>query len=292
MKYIECSGVTFRDEETGPIIDISNDFASASISLYGGQVLLWKPHQQLHPVLWLSPKVEFKVGKPIRGGVPICWPWFGSHPSVKEMQSHGYARLSNWKVKNISSLANGDTEIILEIENTEQLNFGDYKKFSLNLKIVVGNKLKIELITLNVSNEEVNFSEGLHTYFHVGNIANISVAGLMGQNYHDLMDGRIKNDQSSAIRFNGEIGRVYVNTESSCLIDDNELSRKIIIEKMGSSSTAIWNPWEKNASRILDLGSNGWMNMVCVESANAYENCIKLPARQEHKLSVCYSVAI
>lgn len=292
MKNIECSGVTFRNEETGPIIDISNDFASASISLYGGQVLLWKPHQQLYPVLWLSPKVEYKFGKPIRGGVPICWPWFGSHPSVKELQSHGYARLSNWQVKNISSLANGDTEVMMEMESTEQLNYDDYKKFALNLKIVVGNRLQIELITCNLSNQEVFFSEGLHTYFHVGNISNAFVVGLAGNNYHDLIDGQIKNDQNLAISFNGEIGRVYVNTEASCLIDDKELSRKIIIEKKGSSSTAIWNPWEKNASGISDLGSSAWMNMVCVESSNAYENCITLLAGQEHRLSVCYSVTI
>ena len=289
MKKIECSGVTYRNEETGPIIDISNDFASASISLYGGQVLMWKPHQQLHPVLWLSPKVKFKVGNPIRGGVPICWPWFGLHPSSKEFQSHGYARVSNWIVKSIFSLANGSTEIIL---NIERHNFGEAEQLDLSLKIVVGNSLQIELITSNLTNEEVNFSEGLHTYFHIGNIANVSVEGLSGKKYYDLIDGKIKIDENQAIRFNRETGRIYVNTKSSCLIDDNDLSRKIIIDKSGSSSTAIWNPWQKTASKIHDLGPSSWMNMVCVESANVYENSINLAARQDHRLSVCYSVAI
>jgi glucose-6-phosphate 1-epimerase len=286
-----ASQVCFKQLNNGIVlVEINNSLATATISLQGGHVIKWWPKHQSTPVLWISKLAKFIPGKAIRGGVPICWPWFGAHPIDKNLPGHGYARISPWAVNSLRTLGCGVTEIKLTLLETDLSSAHWPYSVSLTVTISVGRTLTIELETTNNSNQEITLSEGLHTYFHISDIANISVLGLDGCEYVDLISDNIQRKQVGAIRFDGELGRIYVNTNGTCVIEDPQLNRRIRIEKTGSLSTAVWSPWEATATKMDDLGANGWRDMVCVESANAIGNLVAVSPGASHTLVSIYSV--
>jgi D-hexose-6-phosphate mutarotase len=289
-RFSDYPGVLFRERgEKVVVLEIDNPLATATISLHGGHVAAWRPKHQAEPVLWLSEKVQFKPGKAIRGGVPICWPWFGAHPTDKSLPGHGFARTEPWDVESIRALAGGETEVILHLD-ASRIQPGIFPAtVLLSITIVVGRDLKIDLKTVNGGDREVAITEGLHTYFKVGDIAEIHVEGLDGGEYVDLVHGNARRRQEGAIRFQGELGRIYVDSKATCDIQDPRLKRRIRVEKSGSLSTAVWNPWEGVSSKMDDMVPEGWRGMVCVESANALENGLTIAAGASHTLSVRYS---
>lgn len=266
-------------------IIIENPLATAKISLYGGQVLAWQPKSQKYPVLWQSDLVKYRPGKAIRAGVPVCWPWFGSHPSQAELPSHGIARTSNWSLISSKTLDSGETEILLAMP---QIHADIQAK--LDMRISIGNTLSIELITTNTGDHHFTFTEALHTYFRIGDIRQIKVDGLSGCHYVDQIDHHLLKQQSGLIGFCEEVDRVYINTVDDCLIQDALLDRTIKISKSSSKSTVVWNPWISKASKMDDLGPVDWQSMVCIESANALENTVVLAPAEQHTLAVNYSV--
>lgn len=284
------SQVCFKQLPNGIVVaEIDNALATATISLYGGHVVTWWPKHQSSAVLWISKLAKFVSGKAIRGGVPICWPWFGAHPSVKILPGHGYARISPWEVDSVRTLANGETEIKLTLQETDASRAHWPYSVSLTASITVGRTLTIELTTINKSDQEITLSEGLHTYFQIGDIAQVSIHGLAGEEYVDLVNGNARYQQTGEITFEGEVGRIYVNSTSACVIKDKRLRREIRIDKSGSLSTAVWNPWEMSSSKMDDIGANGWRDMVCVETANALENKIIVGAGATHVITAKYS---
>ena len=158
----------------------------------------------------------------------------------------------------------------------------------LSIRISVSERLKIALITENLGDDAVTIGEALHTYFHIGDIADIQVQGLDQCEYLDKVAGGERRHQSGAIAFNGETDRVYVNTEGQCVIVDNGLKRKIHIGKSASHSTVVWTPWTEKADKMGDFGPDGWRSMVCVESANALENAVNVAPGATHTLAVEY----
>jgi D-hexose-6-phosphate mutarotase len=285
------SEVSFRKLPGNIVIaDISNSLATASVSLYGGHVVSWQPKTQTKPVLWLSDLVKFQQGKAIRGGVPICWPWFGAHPSQASLPGHGYARITSWELNSVQTLANGTTELNLSLGKSDLSQLHWQAEVHLELKIKVGDTLEISLTTVNKSDHEVTITEGLHTYFQISDIANIRVLGLEGSDYIDLVNQNEVRTQHGAITFNGELGRIFLDNQATCVIEDPGLNRCIRIEKKGSKSTAVWNPGLNVASKMDDLGAVGWRNMVCVESSNAMTNAATIMSHDFHVHRVTYVV--
>ena len=284
--------VSFRQLPENIIIaEISNSLATASVSLYGGHILSWQPKTHSNPVLWLSDLVKFQYGKAIRGGVPICWPWFGAHPSQASLPGHGYARITHWELTLVQTLTNGATELTLSLGKSDLSEAHWHGDARLTLKLTIGDTLEIVLTTLNESEHEVTFTEGLHTYFQISDIANIRVLGVEGSDYIDLVNHNEVRTQQDAITFDGELGRIFLNNQSACVIEDSAFNRRIHIQKKGSNSTAVWNPGLAVASKMDDLGVIGWRDMVCVESANALKNKVTLEANQSHEHHAIYSVA-
>jgi D-hexose-6-phosphate mutarotase len=280
----------FRQLGDGVVVaEIDNSLALATVSLYGGHVVSWRPKHQVEPVLWVSKLVQFKPGKAIRGGVPICWPWFGAHPSNTKLPAHGYARISPWEVVSVRALDNGATEITLALSDTELSRAHGPRAVRLSVRITVGATLEVALTTTNGGDQPMVLSEGLHTYFKVGDVTNISVLGLDGSEYVDLLRDNLRCQQVGPVRFDGELGRIYVNNQATCVIEDPLLRRRIRIEKSGCLSTAVWNPWTLTAAKMDDLGPEGWRDMVCVESANALENQITVAAGASHTITATYS---
>ena len=272
------------------IVEIENSLATAAVSLYGGHVVSWQPKTQTKPVLWVSKLVKYQQGKAIRGGVPICWPWFGGHPTNASLPGHGYARITPWELTSVQTLSNGATELNLTLGRSDLSQLHWHAEVRLELKITVGDTFELSLTTVNESDHEITFTEGLHTYFQISDIGNIRVLGLEGSDYIDLVNQNERRTQQDAITFESELGRIFLDNQATCVIEDPVFNRRIRIEKTGSNSTAVWNPGLDVGSKMDDLGSVGWREMVCVESANALENSIWLEVGASHKMVSIYSV--
>lgn len=283
--------LSFKLGEGGiPRVEIGNDYASAVISLQGAHVLSWTPKGE-EDVIWLSDDATFSMGKSVRGGVPICWPWFGAHDSDTTFPAHGFARTILWSVKQTKALESGETQITFGLDSSEleekiqpmwpQATVAEYR-------ITVGKTLTLELITSNHSDESITIGQALHTYFNVYDVSQTIVSGLEGKDYLDKTTGFDRKNQTGPITINEEVDRVYLQTTDDIVIDDTK--RKIRIEKKGSSSTVVWNPWQEVADKMGDLGKEGYRHMLCVESANASEDTVSIPPGESHTLLVTYKI--
>lgn len=275
-------------------IEVDTALTTASISLMGGQVLTWHPKSQHEPVLWVSKLAQYVPGKAIRGGVPICWPWFGAHPSDNHIPGHGFARVVPWEVASTNIDVSGVVEVELTLAESDavaKLRPSDWSaSVALSARIRIGEKLEVTLITTNNSDRELRLTEGLHTYFHVSDIEHVRVLGLDDCEYVDLTDGNQRRQQSGPIVFEGELGRIFTNCDKTSVIEDRKFGRAIQVAGAGSQSIAVWNPWIETASKMSDLGSEGWRSMVCVETANTLENSILIQPGQRHATTAIYSL--
>lgn len=271
-----------------PLVEIKNAQANASISLQGAHLLNWKPHTE-DEVIWLSNDAKFEKGKSIRGGIPICWPWFGAHDSNTLFPAHGFARTVLWHVLKTQNISPDETQITLRL-STNQLDQSIHEMWPFDTvveyRITVSNTLKLELITYNGSNKDITVGQALHTYFNIGNISNTTVYGLEDLTYLDKPDNFCSKLQKGAITINNEVDRVYLDSIDDVTIDNKQ--RKIIIKKQGSHTTVVWNPWQEVANKMGDLGENGYKEMLCVESANAADDLITIKAGESYTLSAIY----
>ena len=274
-----------------PRLTIRAKQAQARIYLHGAHVCDYRPVDG-EPVLWLSEKSRFEPDSPIRGGVPVCFPWFGSHDSDPSLPAHGFARHMEWRVDSVESRASGavSARFILESDDkTRQLWPFDFR---IVHTVTVDTRLAMNLAVTNTSSEEISFTEALHTYFSISDIRNATVHGLEGKAFVDTVGGRTETRESEEpIRFAGETDSLYMNAEGTCSIQDPGLGRRIRIEKSGSNSTVVWNPWIGKASRMPDFGDDEWPLMLCVETANAGANRVNLRPGDSHVMEARISVA-
>ena len=254
------------------VIRISTALAEAEVHRAGAHVATWTPRGE-RPVLYLSPRAVFAPGKPIRGGVPIIFPWFG--PSAAG--AHGYARTAVWDVEEQSV----DGVVMVLRPNAE---------IELRFRVAVGSTLEMVLEATNKGRAPFRFENALHTYFAVGDVRQIHITGLEGSEYIDKVDGSQRKRDADAIRFTGERDQVHVNTSATCVIHDPLWNRRIEIEKSGSLSTVVWNPWIERTLAFPDMDPNGWRDMVCVESGNIGENAVELAPGATHRMSVTIRV--
>lgn len=272
-----------------PCIEVNNKYASAIISLQGAQVLSWIPSGQ-EDVIWLSEEASFAPGKSVRGGIPICWPWFGPHQSNPDFPAHGFARTSMWHIVCSEALDNGACRITFSTSpQNENANMWP-PQTSVQYQINIGEKLEMELITHNNGTGAITIGQALHTYFKVADVDDVLLHGLDDTHYLDKLDNFERKLQHGPVSINQEIDRIYLNTATECVIEDKSLQRNIIIIKCGSHSTVVWNPWQETAAKMGDLGEQGYKKMLCVESANAAEDTVTIEAGGEHHLWIQYQV--
>ncbi len=289
------STVQFVDGPGGLVFaEIDNAGGAARICLQGAHVVTWKPKAQAEPVIWVSDMATFAPGKSIRGGVPICWPWFGPHATESGFPGHGFARTVLWEVT-AATEHGATTELTLTLVDTEQTRAQWPHATRAELKVSVGERLGVSLATQNLGTEPILLGEALHTYLRIGDIGRIAVSGLEDTEYVDKVDGGARKRQAGAVEFSGEVDRVYLNTGGECVIRDPDLGRGIRIAKTGSQSTVVWTPWQDKALKMGDFGpgrsgQGGWREMVCVESGNALDNVITLAPGARHALDVIYDV--
>ena len=256
--------------------------AEVHLYLHGAHVLHYQPAGQ-SPVLWQSRASAFEAGKPIRGGIPVCWPWFGAHPEDPAQPAHGVARLIEWEPVDSTATSEATTA-------TLQLPASYYPNAALQLTVELSEQLSVILTTTNTQEVELTYAEALHSYFSIGDIHAVTVAGLDGQSYINQIassDGLQK--QSGPIAFSAETDRIYTDTTDECIVTDPSLNRAIRIRKENSRSTVVWNPWTDKSVRMPDFGDNEFLEMVCVETANCGPDAITLPPGETHalRLEIC-----
>lgn len=291
QQFVLPGQLQFKQAENGLIsIEITTEDASAVIQMQGAHVTKWALHNQ-PDVIWLSEDAVFAKGKSIRGGVPICWPWFGGHGSDASLPAHGFARTVDWQLVETKS-ANGIVKLVFNIILNDITRSMWPYDVELKYQITIGQSLELELLTRNTGAQNFELGEALHSYFNVSDVRNIKLSGLDACEYLDKPENFKRKQQSGEVTINQEVDRVYVNTTADCVIHDPGYRRRIVIHKQQSQSTIVWNPWRETANNMGDLGKDGYLAMLCVESGNAAENSIILAPGQEHCLRVIYSVQV
>ena len=271
-----------------PVMSVRNAHADAAIALQGADVTSFQPHGQ-EPVLFLSRHAAYAPGKAIRGGIPICWPWFGPHPTDPTKPDHGFARTRPWSVLDTMAMPNGATRVRLGLTDDAETRALWPHAFSLELAVTVGATLEVALVTRNTGREAFVCSGALHSYFRIGDVTASMIQGLEGTPYVDKVDGGRLKVQQGPVTIAGETDRVYTDTTASCLIVDPTLGRRVTVAKRGSRSTVVWNPWRDKARRLADFGDDEYTEMVCVEVANAGADTVTVAPGGEHHLGTTIS---
>lgn len=271
------------------IAEVTTQHGNATIALQGAHVMTFTPAGE-QPVIWLSNFAKFGLGKSIRGGVPVCWPWFGPHVSDPKLPGHGYARTVTWRLNQVQSLSDDRIRLEFELEESTATRAQWPHRTPVRNIITVGRALEVELVTTNADNVPVTIGDALHTYFKVGDVRQATIHGLEGCDYLDKVDGGQRKQQSGAVTIGQEVDRIYLNTGSVCEIRDPSLKRRIKISSSGSHSTVVWNPWIEKANKMGDFGPDGYLGMLCVETANAAEDVVHLAPGQVHRLVARYEV--
>lgn len=261
----EISGAIRSMRGDIPVYRVENEFASLEFSTYGAQVLSWTPKNQKN-VLWLSEKAVFQHGKPIRGGIPICWPWFGP---VKT-PSHGPARVAEWTPIGMAASSNGMTVVEMVYETPDLLAC---------LTLRFGKTLVIQLDTTNLTGDLYSVSEAMHAYFAVSDIANASVSGLDGRSFFNQLTQK-REIQSGDVVFSSETDRIYDDCNDLIHLHDKGWNRTIVLERFNSNSCVVWNPWTEKAKRMEDFGDEEYKSMLCLETAHAARDARTLKASE------------
>jgi len=280
---LELPSTVTRSSDTLESLTICNRHARARIFLQGAHVLSFRPVGE-GEVLWSSVRSQFSPGKPIRGGIPICFPWFGAGSSPAH-PAHGFARTTSFECVRAEDSADGATHLRFRLVDSEATRALWPHPFAASVDITVGATLVIAFTIANTGDAPFSFEEALHTYFDVADARRVSVAGLEDAPFLDkVAGGATPTSAPGPIRFEAETDRVYNATTASTRIDDPDLVRSIVIEKEASNSTVVWNPWVAKAARMPDFGDDEWPGMVCVESANAGADRLTLQPGESHKL--------
>ncbi len=257
---------------------ITTPGGEAEVYRNGAHVTHFKPADG-QPCLWVSKSSRFEQGRAIRGGVPVCFPWFGSAGPDPESPFHGFARRMDWDVESTEKTDTGAvvTLILRSDEQTQRLWPG---QFELRITVTVATTLTMALEARNIGGEAFTITEALHSYFRVSDVRNVKIAGLENTEYFVTDEHERQGDEP--ITFSAETDRKYINTTSTCILDDPGMARRITVEKSGSDSTVVWNPWITRAAEMSEFGDDEWPGMLCIETANLPGNAVTIPPGGSH----------
>jgi glucose-6-phosphate 1-epimerase len=272
-----------------PKVRVTTALASAEIYLHGAQVTSWKPAGE-EEVIFLSGHSHWQDGLAIRGGIPICSPWFGSKVDDLKAPSHGFVRIREWRLDSVTAENDGTVAVILSTESDEASRRWWPHEFRMVHRIAIGKTLRLDLTATNTGNTAFEFAEALHTYLRVGDARTVHVRGLDGVTYQDNADENREKVQSGDLTFAGATDNVYLNTGGPIELVDPTLRRTIRTEKRNSATTVVWNPGQQGAVALADLGDDEWQRMVCVEACNVRRATVSLGPGKEHTMTAILTV--
>jgi glucose-6-phosphate 1-epimerase len=266
--------VEFKQRAEGIVVaSVSSAAAKAEISLYGAHVLSYTPSGG-KDLLFMSSKSLFSVGKAIRGGIPICFPWFGPHATEKSFPIHGFARVSQWTLDSVRE-EEGSTILALSLSDSEETRKLWPHAFRLGLRISVGASLDMAMKVENPGKAAFSVSDALHSYFRVKAVKAVRVEGLDKLSYIDRVGERTVRKQSGPVAISGETDRVYLKSKALSITDPG-LGRTILIERKSFPDAVVWNPWIDRSKAMADFGDEEYKSMICVEAASVFDNAILL----------------
>jgi glucose-6-phosphate 1-epimerase len=282
VKVVEGSGGL-------PKVRITSPHATGEIYLHGAHVTSWKPLGG-EEVLFVSSQSRWEDGHAIRGGIPICFPWFGDKAGHPGAPAHGFVRTKAWRLESI--VQGGDVVTVgMFTESDESTKRWWPADFRLVYRATFDRVLSLELVLTNTGAEALRFEEALHAYHRVGDIEKARVRGLDGVQYIDKTDQNQKKTQQGEIVIVSETDRVYLNTQEAVELKDPVLHRRTRVEKQHSRTTVVWNPWVEKARALSDLGDDEWMQMICIETSNVSDFAVDLGPGEQHTLRAIISVA-
>ncbi len=281
------SGISL-DEGLGglPRLTVSTDRCSAELYLHGAHLCRWQPRSEPHPVLWMSQASRFEPGAPIRGGVPICFPWFGPKADAPAAPAHGVARIAMWTLDRMEAEPDGTMVVQLTLASDASSRTFVPQDFILIYTLRLGQTLSMALTVTNASGAPLSFEEALHTYFAVSDVRQARVEGLAGATFIDKTDGATRKAQDDpVITIGAETDRLYLNTDATVTLTDPGFNRRISVAKDGSQGSVVWNPWVAKSRAMPDFGDDEWPGMICIETANAADNAVTLPPGGRHTMT-------
>lgn len=283
-------GVELTTEHGLAAVRVTTSRASGLVYLQGAHLAAWQP-QGHEPVIWMSENAIYAPGKALRGGVPLCFPWFGAHPEHASHPAHGFARTREFRYHGARLDDEGRSELEFSLESDARTRVLFPFDFTARLRIALGETLGLELSITNRDSQPFSFEEALHSYFNVRDVTEVALRGLQGASYADKVRAMAKFRESEAeLRFSTETDRVY-ESSATCTLVDTRAQRTLRIEKSHSATTVVWNPWAEKAALLADLGTDAWRRMLCVESANVGNSRITLAPDESHLLRVRISLA-
>lgn len=273
---------------------ISSAHAELLVAQQGAQILSYQRVGQ-PPLLWLSDQAIFRQGKSVRAGVPVCWPWFGNlqrNPQAvqamyhgEQAPAHGLARARDWQLLGIEEAGEG-LRIEFELPEAQGDLPGWPHDVELKLVVVLGEDLQLNLTSRNMGNTPVTISQALHSYFAVSDVRQARVEGVEGLSYIETLADWEQRQQQGALEFAGETDRIYLGTPPTLSIVDPHWKRRITLTSSGSRSAVIWNPWTERARELPDMADDGWQRMLCIETANVWDDLVELKPGASHSLGL------
>jgi glucose-6-phosphate 1-epimerase len=273
-----------------PKIRVTAPSASADIYLHGSQVTSWQP-ANAEEVLFLSEHSHWQDGSAIRGGIPVCFPWFRGKADDAAAPAHGVVRTKEWRLESVK--ADGESVVVVCSTEDDALTrrWWPYA-FRLQHIVSVGRSLQLRLVVMNTGLEPFGFEEALHSYFRVSRAEDVSIHGLDRIEYLDNTDGNRRKTQSGDLILTAKTDNAYIDVHSAAELVDRTWSRVIRTEKENSATTVVWNPWKEGAASLADLGNDEWQRFVCVEASNILGSAIVLAAGQEHRMQATIRVGV
>ncbi|SHL37839.1 D-hexose-6-phosphate mutarotase [Phytopseudomonas punonensis] len=269
--------------------------AELLVSEQGAQILRYKPTKG-EPLIWLSEEAAYETGKSVRGGVPVCWPWFGdlqrnpdairaTYTRPDQAPAHGLVRDQAWQLIGLNTEEDGVT-LSFAFDTAAQPIAEWPHAAELQLDIHLGERLKLILTTRNLGDNELPISQALHTYFAVSDIRKVQIEGLDACRYVDTLQDWKKVRQKGPVTFSGETDRIYLDTPQQLSIVDPLWKRRIVMRSEGSASAVVWNPWIAKAKRLSQFADDAWQGMLCIEHANVLDDSLILAPGAEYRLDV------
>lgn len=293
-KQVALSHVQLEQRGELPVLRISNRHADAAIALQGAQLLEYTP-RGMHPVIWLSERAEYRRGQAPRGGIPVCWPWFGAlernAATVRSLVHgddppvHGLVRARDWTLHSLNEHDDG-TEIILRFVSDCVLQQQWPHAVELQLQIRVGKTLRLALTTRSLDTQPLALTQALHSYFAISAIDNVHVTGFEHSHYIDTLDDWYNHNQNGAIYFSGETDRIYLDVPRAVQLHDSGWQRTLQLRTENSASAVVWNPWVEKSKRLSQFAPEAWRELVCIETANVLDDLVELAPQATHTLSL------
>jgi glucose-6-phosphate 1-epimerase len=270
-------------------VRVTTPGAAGEIYLHGAHLTSWKPAGR-EEVLFLSALSQWELGRAIRGGVPICFPWFGGKADDPKAPAHGFVRTKAWRIESIAQAGDGVT-VSMFTESDDDTKRWWPADFRLSYRVTFASELRLELVVTNTGKTSLRFEEALHAYHRVGNILDTRVSGLDTVQYIDKTDSNRKKIQHGEIAIVSETDRIYLNTIDAIKLEDPVLRRRTHVAKENSRTTVVWNPGAQKARSLSDFADDEWIQMICIETSNVADFALDLAPGQQHEMKAVVSVA-